>query len=139
MFNLCTDFVNPNLKSIYYAIQNQLKVGNYRHFQSGATSRKKKSHPITDDYKLVKKSVESLIVLWHDAHENDRYKKYYKSVLIPNYFIFPSDYGSIVSMLKEIDFTELLELISPLTVRESLSRRERKKLDDMESDKKECV
>lgn len=137
MLQLATDSVNPKLKSIYFAIQNQLKVGNYRYLGNSSQDPDSYSSPISDEYRLVKKSVESLIVLWHDAHNNDRYKEYYNTVPVPNYFIFPSDYQSIVALLKDVDFNELLILISPVTTRESLSQKERQRLDDIESGRPE--
>jgi hypothetical protein len=129
MYHLCTDFVNPRLKSIYFAIHNQLKVGNYHFLEQTNDEHVPDSPAIPDEKKLLKKSVESLIVLWHEAHQNDRYKAYYDTVVVPNYFIFPSDYESTVSLLKDIDFNELLVLISPVTTRESLSDEERDRLD----------
>lgn len=133
MFDLCTDYVNPRLKSIYFAIRNQLKVGNYQYLSETTGHSRRHKGPITDEQKLMKKSVESLIALWHEAHDNDRYKEYYQAILVPPYFIFPSDYNSVVSLLKDIDFTELLVLISPITVRDSLKAHERKKFDDIMS------
>ena len=134
MFELCTDYVNPRLKSIYFAIRNQLKVGNYHYLSQNAAQTRQHAKPITDEMKLMKKTVESLIALWHEAHENDRYKEYYKTILVPPYFVFPSDFNSVVSALKDIDFTELLLLISPVTVRDSLKAHERKKLDNILSE-----
>jgi hypothetical protein len=133
MINLCTDYVNPKIKSIYFAIQNQLKVGNYHYIAERDDIDINNYPPISDENKLLKKSVETLIVLWHLAHENDRYKSYYNTIMLPNYFIFPNDYKSILDILKSIDFHELLVLIAPVTVRSGLSEEEQKKLDQLES------
>jgi hypothetical protein len=111
-----------------------LKVGNYRYLSDDASAGINVKKPIPDEKSLQKKSVESLIALWHDAHDNDRYKQYYETIYVPNYFIFPSDYKSVVSILKEIDFNELLVMISPVTARESLSEEEREKLDRINSE-----
>jgi len=133
MINLCTDYVNPKIKSIYFAIQNQLKVGNY-HFVSGSESKSDNDFsPIENEDRLVKKSVESLIALWHIAHNNDRYKSYYNSIMLPNYFIFPNDSKAIMELLNSIDFHELLVLISPVTVRDGLSEKEQQQLNQLQS------
>ncbi len=129
MYHLCTDFVNPRLKSIFFAIENQIKVGNYRCVEADNEVPAADITPISDEKKLLKKAVESLIVLWHHAHDNDRYKEYYNTVIVPNYFIFRGDFDSTVALLRDIDFNELLVLISPVTTRESLSDEERDRLD----------